>query len=65
VKWARCRQPWLSGGGAAAGERSVLHMPGVAVDIAYDVGGGAVVALLEMVVGGGSSWHWGKVRVGG
>jgi hypothetical protein len=26
-------------------------MPGVAVDIAYGVGGGAVVGLLEMVVG--------------
>jgi hypothetical protein len=48
VKWTRCRQRWLSGGGeTAAGERSVLHTPGVAVDIAYGVG--AVVGLLEMV----------------
>jgi hypothetical protein len=53
------------GGGAVAGERSVLHTPGVAVDIVYGVGGGAVVGLLEMVVGGGSSWRWGEVRVGG
>jgi hypothetical protein len=29
----------------------VLRTPGVAVDIAYGVGGGAVVGLLEMVVG--------------
>jgi hypothetical protein len=49
VQWTRCRQRWLSGGGrgTAAGERSVLHTPGVAVDIAYGVG--AVVGLLEMV----------------
>jgi hypothetical protein len=48
VQWTRCRQRWLSGGGGtAAGERSVLHTPGVAVDIAYGVG--AVVGLLEMV----------------
>jgi hypothetical protein len=43
VQWTRCRQRWLSGGGTAAGKWSVLHTPGVAVDIAYGVG--AVVGL--------------------
>jgi hypothetical protein len=38
---------YLGGGGTAAGKPSVLHTPGVAVDITYGVG--AVVGLLEMV----------------
>jgi hypothetical protein len=53
--------------GAAAGTRSVLRTLGVAVDIAYGVGAGAVVGLLirDDGGGGGSSWRWGEVRIGG
>jgi hypothetical protein len=55
----RRQRPWCNGRdvgsidylGGGGSERSVLHTPGVAVDIAYGVGSGAVVGLLEMVVG--------------
>jgi hypothetical protein len=42
-------------------------MPGVAVEIAYGVGGRTMVGLGIVGLGmvGGLSWRWGEVRVGG